>query len=272
MENSYIVVMENSLIRELATDLQVKSSFKILKRLRRALTILLCFTMVHRLPISNAMPIDYIDEADGDLSASSDDKSAGKWVNPCGTIIFDESAGQTSLKQLMSNIRASVDAALKQLDSFKELFAENVMHSSYDDLVYTLGEVHYRVPKYLITEDTKEKEDVDHFLKDTYLELQEMAVELEQVVIDMAIQGGDFLKNFAYSELKLRSVLCNIHASLIDRNVTPHEDAARKLLVADFRNKENSYRDLRDFLFLKDYYNSLQHIHEVSEYWRLKSV
>ncbi|XP_014608241.1 PREDICTED: uncharacterized protein LOC106788985 [Polistes canadensis] len=111
---------------------------------------------------------------------------------------------------------------------------------------------------------------MDETLLKAYKFLQTFAVALEQMVWDQEEYNLPFYKYFREAELKLRAVLCEVQAALVERAVPLGADVKRDVMADEFRKTASSatFRNLRDFFILRDYINCLEYVNQICEYLR----
>nr|CAH0107753.1 unnamed protein product [Daphnia galeata] len=206
-----------------------------------------------------------------------------KWVNPCGGILddsgVDPDAPLLEDSEIAANAILDVDIALSQIESFKDDFVRSLFRMSFDEMVRTWAHFHYdwlpayeAVPKVVGAQLTPRQLDsleLGVTLKKLYLASQTIAVGLEQVILDRAVYGGDFLEQFATTENKLAMVLCSLQMAMIEKHVEPDADAARQLMDNKYRDMRSaSGRNLRDFIIVRDYINLLEYTKQVLHHFQ----
>ncbi|XP_046641036.1 uncharacterized protein LOC124326325 isoform X1 [Daphnia pulicaria] len=206
-----------------------------------------------------------------------------KWVNPCGGILddsgVDPDAPPLEDSEIAANAVLDVDIALSQIESFKDEFVRSLFRMDFDEMVRTWAHFHYdwlpayeAVPKVIGAQLVPRQLDsleLGATLKKLYLASQTIAVGLEQVILDRAVYGGDFLEQFATTENKLAMVLCSLQMAMIEKHVEPDADAARQLMDNKYRDMRSaSGRNLRDFIIVRDYINLLEYTKQVLHHFQ----
>ncbi|KAI9563563.1 hypothetical protein GHT06_011027 [Daphnia sinensis] len=206
-----------------------------------------------------------------------------KWVNPCGGILddsgIDPDAPPLEDSEIAANAILDVDIALNQIESFKDDFVRSLFRMDFDEMVRTWAHFHYdwlpayeAVPKVIgaqLVPRQLQALELGATLKKLYLAAQTIAVGLEQVILDRAVYGGDFLEQFATTENKLAMVLCSLQMAMIEKHVEPDADAVRQLMDNKYRDMRSaSGRNLRDFVIVRDYINLLEYTHQVLQHFQ----
>ncbi|XP_015189043.1 PREDICTED: uncharacterized protein LOC107073103 [Polistes dominula] len=210
--------------------------------------------------------------------------SSPMWVNPCGLAAedFNSDPEIEQLKDfdLVSQIIVQSQTALSHTSLFREDFVKECFKSDFENLHAQWKEVSYdwlpnfpELPKRLGEQlDVKHLEgsSMDEMLLKAYRFLQIFAVALEQIVWDQEENNLPFFKYFREAELKLRAVLCEVQAALVERAVPLGNDVTRDVMAEEYRSTASSatFRNLRDFLILRDYINCLEYVNQLCEYLR----
>ncbi|XP_059471292.1 uncharacterized protein LOC132194179 isoform X2 [Neocloeon triangulifer] len=219
-----------------------------------------------------------------------------KWIKPCGMGGGSDPGDDSSLgadvdsemffaeNEELNNIVLLARTAQGQAHRFRDEYVKSTFnvdfvqhHETWKDLHYSWLPSLEQIPKNL-----GESTPVDHLqhlelpkaLQDSYKFLQTFAVGLEQVVWDQE-DGSNVKGDFQATEYSLRSVLCEIHAAMIERGVKQHPDITRDIMSREFRNMNkgnSSVRNLRDWFIFRDYMNGLEYVIDVFEYFINKAV
>nr|XP_046487515.1 uncharacterized protein LOC124221492 isoform X2 [Neodiprion pinetum] len=205
----------------------------------------------------------------------------GKWVNPCGLALTDGDPDgevpQLNDAQLLSQVVIQAKTALMHAEIFRDDFLNKTfrttfakIHSDWKMYRYSWLPSKQDIPKELnelLAKEDLEKLELDKALLDAYTYMQTFAVGLEQIVWDQNDNDSEFHKQFADTEFKLRTVLCELQAALVERGVKPRPDVTRAVMGADIRGyKDESTRSVRDWVIFRDYMNGLEYIIQVFEY------
>uniref|UniRef100_T1IEV2 Uncharacterized protein n=1 Tax=Rhodnius prolixus TaxID=13249 RepID=T1IEV2_RHOPR len=210
------------------------------------------------------------------------------WINPCGGKELGGGEGSQADtipdNQLLTRIILASRNALAFAQKFSEAFVGNVFpgrsvtshheewkHTRYDwlptekDIPKTLGET---TPDHHL-KDLAELE-LDAFLLSSYRYLQTISVGLEQVHHDKTRHSAQFSEEFAQAQFKLRQVLCEVESALTVRAPDIKiVDVTRTVMASEYRNmKDETYRDLRDWIIFRDYMNCLEYLTDVCEFFK----
>lgn len=109
---------------------------------------------------------------------------------------------------------------------------------------------------------------LDQTLLNTYKYLQQIAVGLEQVVWDQKDHNGEFEHRFAEVEQHLRSVLCEIHYAIYERNLKIESDVGRDSMPDALRTSVKTEIQIRDWIIYRDYMNTLEYIIQTFTYFK----
>ncbi|XP_046749811.1 uncharacterized protein LOC124413333 isoform X2 [Diprion similis] len=205
----------------------------------------------------------------------------GKWVNPCGLALTDGDPDgdvpQLNDSQLLSQVVIQAKTALMHAEIFRDDYINKTFRSNFAKVHNDWKANHYDwlpnkqdIPKELnesLAKEYLDKLELDKALLDAYEFMQTYAVGLEQIVWDQKDNNSEFQKLFADTEYKLRTVLCELQAALVERGVKPRPDVTRDVMVPEIRRSMNeAMTSLRDWIIFRDYMNGLEYIIEVFEH------
>ncbi|KAK3919377.1 hypothetical protein KUF71_008504 [Frankliniella fusca] len=206
-----------------------------------------------------------------------------KWVNPCGLNKQDveqdlEYQGESaaSVADIIQRIVTLSKNALDHAVRFRVAYVEDTFQKEYSDHHNLWKSYKYDwlpdIPKELgdkVDDEHLQKQKLEVALKDIYLYLQKYAVGLEQVVLDQKANGGSFKKEFDFEESLLRNVLCEVQVAMAEQGVLQHPDVTPDIMAKSFRdpNMNTGWRNVRDWIILRDYMNGLEYIIQLLEYF-----
>lgn len=104
-----------------------------------------------------------------------------------------------------------------------------------------------------------------------YVYLQKIAVGMEQVVWDEEDRNGEFKSSFAATEDFLHNVLCEIHTAIIENDLTVEESVTRDLMGEEYRNMDDTNKNVRNWIIYRDYLNMLEYIVQVFNHFKANS-
>ncbi|XP_065353161.1 uncharacterized protein LOC135948035 isoform X2 [Cloeon dipterum] len=270
----------------------------VIEELWDVLVIILCLASIVRLPcptMSAPMSSEHQRHVRSSSPADLGPSKDAKWIKPCGMNNGDPEDDSSlgadadpemaiAENELLNNIILLARTAQGQAHRFRDGYVKSTFnvdfvqhHETWKDLHYSWLPSMEQIPKNL-----GESTPVNHLqnlelpkaLQDSYKFLQTFAVGLEQVVWDQE-DGSGFKADFQATEYSLRSVLCEIHAAMIERGVKQHADITRDIMSREFRNMSkgnSSVRNLRDWFIFRDYMNGLEYVIDVFEYFINKAV
>ncbi|KAE8745480.1 hypothetical protein FOCC_FOCC007860 [Frankliniella occidentalis] len=205
-----------------------------------------------------------------------------KWVNPCGLNTKEveqdlEYQGESqTVADIIQRIVTLSKNALDHAVSFRVKYVEETFQKDYSDHHGLWKEHKYywlpQIPKELgdkVDEGHLQKQKLEDALKDIYQYLQKYAVGLEQVVLDQKANGGSFKKEFDIEESRLRNVLCEVQVAMAEQGVIQHPDVTPDIMSGEFRdpNMSTGWRNVRDWIILREYMNGLEYIIQMLEYF-----
>ncbi|KAL3278828.1 hypothetical protein HHI36_016348 [Cryptolaemus montrouzieri] len=209
-------------------------------------------------------------------SATMSTNGVEKWMAPCGNKI-DYNAGHASNEirttdaELLTKIIDQSRRSAQKVNDFKERFAKTTFSMNWEQL-FNLYKGHGSydwlpsIPKRLgepVSQDYLITLKLDDTLRDTYEYLQRFAVALDQIVIDEKARSNSLktmTKDFEEVEKYAISILCEILTTMNERKVTGHPDVQRSIIPENLKNGDNTHKNVRNYMILRDYINILEYV------------
>ncbi|XP_034235312.1 uncharacterized protein LOC117641792 [Thrips palmi] len=217
------------------------------------------------------------------MAAPTPTRSQPKWINPCGLNKQDveqeleyQNESAASVTDLLQRIVTLSKNALDHAVQFRVAYVEETFQKDYEDHHRSWQIHHYdwlpNIPKQLgekVQEEHLRAQSLEVALKDIYKYLQQYAVGLEQVVIDQKASGSSYKDKFDYDESLLRNVLCEVQVAMQEQGVVQHPDVSPDIMGPAFRDPtmNSTFRNVRDWIILRDYMNGLEYIIQTLEYF-----
>ncbi|KAH6948359.1 hypothetical protein HPB50_023545 [Hyalomma asiaticum] len=105
--------------------------------------------------------------------------------------------------------------------------------------------------------------------KTTFGYVQYYAVGLEQAVLDQIFHNGPFHRLFLEIQQNLGQLLCELQIGIVHFNVAKNPDVLRDVMSHEYRDmKQDSQRNLRDYIILREYIRLTRYISELFAYLR----
>ncbi|KAH7981161.1 hypothetical protein HPB49_022115 [Dermacentor silvarum] len=105
--------------------------------------------------------------------------------------------------------------------------------------------------------------------KTTFGYVQYYAVGLEQAVLDQIFHNGPFHRLFLEIQQNLGQLLCELQIGIVHFSVAKNPDVLRDVMSHEYRDiKQDSQRNLRDYIILREYIRLTRYISELFAYLR----
>ncbi|EEC06517.1 hypothetical protein IscW_ISCW004744 [Ixodes scapularis] len=102
--------------------------------------------------------------------------------------------------------------------------------------------------------------------------VQYYAVGLEQAVLDQIFHNGPFHRLFLEIQNNLGQLLCELQLGIVHFNVAKNPDVLRDVMSHEYRDiKQDSQRNLRDYIILREYIKLTKYISQLFSYLRDQS-
>ncbi|KAJ3665303.1 hypothetical protein Zmor_000804 [Zophobas morio] len=248
--------------------------WKSLSRLKQALIVSAYLTLL-TFPIAQSAPTIR-------KPMSSREKSDPKWLNPCGMGSLNGAAPEHRMpdSKLIEQIASIAQIAESKAKTFQIDFADKLfnmkvgqLHTYYADKDYAWLPME-EIPKKLneqVPQDHLQSLEFKQTLLKVYVYLQKIAVGMEQVVWDEEDRNGEFKSSFAATEDFLHNVLCEIHTAIIENDLTVEETVTRDLMGEEYRNMDDTNKNVRNWIIYRDYLNMLEYIVQVFNHFKANS-
>ncbi|KAL1415750.1 hypothetical protein MTO96_006626 [Rhipicephalus appendiculatus] len=207
------------------------------------------------------------------VSRTGDSSDHPLWVNPCN--LPDDASGHADhlspqdVRNMLDAVANRARVASEEADKAKRRFLERTFSDSeFEDSVAsymqswlpnvpTPSEEHFRSM-------TKEEA-----YKTTFGYVQYYAVGLEQAVLDQIFHNGPFHRLFLEIQQNLGQLLCELQIGIVHFNVAKNPDVLRDVMSHEYRDiKQDSQRNLRDYIILREYIRLTRYISELFAYLR----
>ncbi|XP_064484890.1 uncharacterized protein LOC135397312 isoform X2 [Ornithodoros turicata] len=203
----------------------------------------------------------------------SSDSDHPLWVNPCnlpdGAKGHGADLSAQDIRNMLDAVSNRARVANQEADRAKQQFLERTFSDSEFE-----HSVAYYTQSWLpdVPDPTEEhfssitKEEA---FKNAFGYVQYYAVGLEQAVLDQIFHNGPFQKLFLEIQQNLGQLLCELQIGIVHFNVDKNPDVLRDVMSHEYRDiKQDSQRNLRDYLILREYIKVTQYIFELFAYLR----
>ncbi|XP_076345868.1 uncharacterized protein LOC143244664 isoform X2 [Tachypleus tridentatus] len=194
-----------------------------------------------------------------------------RWVNPCGLPehLLDPDSDLQNLppftaKELVSKVVEVTESAKNHAEAVEQEFRKEVFKDSAFNVDYMRQEWLPVIPP--TSEDHFEGIDVKEAYKKAFEYLQYYAVGVDEMKMDQVLhpESGQFLDHFQEVENRIREVLCELQLGMYTLKIRQNPDVMKNVMSTEYRDiPEESKRNLRDYLILRDYLKSITYILEL---------
>ncbi|XP_076334435.1 uncharacterized protein LOC143238248 isoform X2 [Tachypleus tridentatus] len=202
-----------------------------------------------------------------------------RWVNPCGLpdhLLDPDSDFQNlppfSLKELVSKVVEVTESTKNHAESVENEFRMKVFKDSAFNVDYMRQEWLPVIPP--ISKDHFKSVNVREAYRKTFQYLQYYAVGVDEMKMDQVLhpESGQFLDHFQEVENRIREVLCEFQLGMYTLNIRQNPDVMKNVMSTEYRDiPEESKRNLRDYLILRDYLKCITYTWELFSYLVKKS-
>ncbi|XP_022239176.1 uncharacterized protein LOC106457500 isoform X1 [Limulus polyphemus] len=194
-----------------------------------------------------------------------------RWVNPCGLPdhLLDPDSDLQNLppftaKELVSKVVEVTESAKNHAEAVEQEFRKEVFKDSAFNVDYMRQEWLPVIPP--TSEDHFGGIDVKEAYKKAFEYLQYYAVGVDEMKMDQVLhpESGQFLDHFQEVENRIREVLCELQLGMYTLKIRQNPDVMKNVMSTEYRDiPEESKRNLRDYLILRDYLKSITYIWEL---------
>lgn len=195
------------------------------------------------------------------------------WVNPCN--LPDDASGHADqlspqdVRNMLDAVANRARVASEEADKAKRRFLERTFSDSeFEDSVASYQQ------SWLPNVSTPSEEHFKSMTKEeayktTFGYVQYYAVGLEQAVLDQIFHNGPFHRLFLEIQQNLGQLLCELQIGIVHFNVAKNPDVLRDVMSHEYRDiKQDSQRNLRDYIILREYIRLTRYISELFAYLR----
>lgn len=195
------------------------------------------------------------------------------WVNPCN--LPDDASGHADhlspqdVRNMLDAVANRARVASEEADKAKRRFLERTFSDSeFEDSVASY------MQSWLPNVPTPSEEHLKSMTKEeayktTFGYVQYYAVGLEQAVLDQIFHNGPFHRLFLEIQQNLGQLLCELQIGIVHFNVAKNPDVLRDVMSHEYRDiKQDSQRNLRDYIILREYIRLTRYISELFAYLR----
>lgn len=207
------------------------------------------------------------------VSRTGDSSDHPLWVNPCN--LPDDARGHADhlspqdVRNMLDAVANRARVASEEADKAKRRFLERTFaDSEFEDSVASYMQSWLpNVP--MPTEDHFRSMTKEEAYKKTFGFVQYFAVGLEQAVLDQIFHNGPFHRLFLEIQQNLGQLLCELQIGIVHFNVAKSADVLRDVMSHEYRDiKQDSQRNLRDYIILREYIRLTRYISELFAYLR----
>ncbi|XP_077502100.1 uncharacterized protein LOC144113072 isoform X4 [Amblyomma americanum] len=238
----------------------------------------------HHRPASSLLPADtrtwvtvlavlFHSAMSAPVSRSGENNDHPLWVNPCN--LPDDASGHAGhlrpqdVRNMLDAVANRARVASEEAEEAKRKFVERTFSDSeFEDSVAS-----YRLP-WLPNVTTPSEEHFKSMTKEeayktTFGYVQYYAVGLEQAVLDQIFHNGPSHPLFLKIQENLGQLLCELQIGIVHFNVAKNPDVLREVMSHEYRDlKQDSQRNLRDYIILREYIRLTRYISELFAYLR----
>ncbi|XP_044761650.1 uncharacterized protein LOC123318929 [Coccinella septempunctata] len=199
-----------------------------------------------------------------------------KWMIPCGHAGSSKNSNQIDLIQTIID---QSKRSLVMIDTLKDKFAIKTFGSNWTDVQEFQGSIQPlswfpKIEKELgkpLSKEELDKIELNTLLKDSYKNLQIIAVAVDQMISDEEKRRGTLIEDYRKTiELYVLSVLCEIQTASNTLNVARHKDVERTIIDPKDKNGDDTTMMTRHYLIIRDYLRLLEYIIECYEHVKSK--
>ncbi|XP_076362608.1 uncharacterized protein LOC143253143 isoform X2 [Tachypleus tridentatus] len=197
------------------------------------------------------------------------------WINPCDLPeqLLDpnedfDNLPPISKKDLVSHVIEAANTARKHAGVVKNQFLETYFPDEEFNVDYMRQHWLPEVPP--TTFGHFKSMNISGAYKQTFEFMQYYAVGVEEMRLDQDLHpesGATFQERFQEIQFNARTLLCNLQFGMINMKIKQNPDILRQVMQEEYRNiEEESRRNLRDFIILRDYVKTVTYIWELFTY------
>lgn len=197
------------------------------------------------------------------------------WVNPCSLDDSVASRGEITaedIRTLLDAVANRARVANEEADKAKRKFLEKTFSDSEfeESVAYYMQSWLPNVPA--PSEEHFKTMTKEEAYRTSFGYVQYYAVGLEQAVLDQIFHNGPFHRLFLEIQNNLGQLLCELQLGIVHFNVAKNPDVLRDVMSHEYRDiKQDSQRNLRDYIILREYIKLTKYISELFSYLRDQS-
>lgn len=207
------------------------------------------------------------------VSRTSSDADHPLWVNPCnlpdGAKAHGAGLSAQDIRNMLDAVSNRARVAQEEAEKAKRKFLERTFSDSEfeDSVAYYTQSWLPNVPA--PTEEHFKSLTREEAFKIAFGYVQYYAVGLEQAVLDQIFHNGPFHRLFLEVQQNLGQLLCELQIGIVHFNVAKNPDVLRDVMSHEYRDiRQDSQRNLRDYIILREYIKLTKYISELFAYLR----